>query len=264
MNVFRRELRAYRKSVLVWLAGVVLLLVASMAKFATLTAVGGDAKRLIDQFPPAIRSLFGMNGLDITTVEGYFGVLFLYVAVLVSIHAGLLGVDVIAKEEQEKTAEFLYVKPRSRVRILTAKLLAAITMIVIVNGVILTVSCALAAQYVPLNDVWRELILFNIAYFVLQLLFLAVGMAMAASALARRAGRLLAGIVLGAYFMYVAASIQPSLTGVGALSPFVSLDARSIITEGALNRWWVAGYCLFAVGCIGLAYHSYRQRDLHS
>ena len=70
MNVFWRELRTYRKSVLLWSAGIVLLLVASMAKFNTLTAGGMDVNQLLDQFPATVQAVFGMNGLDITTILG--------------------------------------------------------------------------------------------------------------------------------------------------------------------------------------------------
>jgi ABC-2 type transport system permease protein len=133
MNVFWRELRTYRKSVLLWSAGIVLLLVASMAKFNTLTAGGMDVNQLLDQFPATVQAVFGMNGLDITTIVGYFGVLYLYVAVMLAIQAGMMGADMIDKEEQDKTTEFLYVKPRSRARILTAKLCAALVVLVVLN-----------------------------------------------------------------------------------------------------------------------------------
>lgn len=43
----------------------------------------------------------------------------------------MLGSGIISKEERDKTAEFLLVKPVSRAHIMTAKLLAALTLLAV-------------------------------------------------------------------------------------------------------------------------------------
>ena len=263
MNVFWRELRTYRKSVLLWSAGIVLLLVASMAKFNTLTAGGMDVNQLLDQFPATVQAVFGMNGLDITTILGYFGVLYLYVAVMLAIQAGMMGADIIDKEEQDKTTEFLYVKPRSRARVLTAKLCAALVVLIILNVVTLVTSCLLAAQYVDLATVVPGLTLYNAAYAVLQLLFMAVGTALAASSLRPRlAGRLVAAAVGVMYFAYVLVTMQPALDWLGVASPLVQMNAPDIIANGTLNGLWVSVYGVVAILGVAICYYCYPRRDL--
>lgn len=263
MNVFNYELRSYRKNMVIWSVSIILLLVASMAKFSTLTSEGMDIKLLLDQFPATVQAVFGMNGLDMTTIVGYFGVLYLYVAVMLSIQAGLLGADVIDKEEQDKTTEFLYVKPRSRARILTAKLAAALVVIVVTNLVTFVASCLLAAQYVALDTVLRELVLYNVGYMVLQLLFMALGAVLAASSLRPKlAGRLVATGVFGAYLLHVVVTIEPALHAVGSISPLVQLQATAIIANGSLDWWWVGGYVITAAVCVALTYYYYARRDL--
>ena len=265
MNVFWRELRAYRKAVVIWSVSIVLLLAASMAKFNTLAADGMDITQLLDQFPATVQAVFGMNGLDITTIVGYFGVLYLYVAVMLAIQAGMMGADMIDKEEQEKTTEFLYVKPRSRARVLTAKLAAALIVVVILNAVTFVVSCLLAAQFVALDTVLRELMLYNVAYAVLQMLFMAIGVALAASSLRPKlAGRLVATAVGVTYLAYVVVTMQPALHWAGAVSPLVQLDAPSIIANASLDWAWVSVYGMVALVCIALTYYSYARRDLRT
>lgn len=263
MNVFWRELRTYRKSVLLWSAGIVLLLVASMAKFNTLTAGGMDVNQLLDQFPATVQAVFGMNGLDITTIVGYFGVLYLYVAVMLAIQAGMMGADIIDKEEQDKTTEFLYAKPRSRARILTAKLCAAMAVLVALNIVTFATSCILAAEYVDLATVLPELALYNMAYAVLQLLFMAVGAALAASSLRPKlAGRLVAAAVGVMYFAYVLVTMQPALGWMGIASPLVQMNAPDIIANGTLDWVWVSVYGVVAILGVAICYYCYPRRDL--
>ena len=263
MNVFWRELRAYRKVVVIWSVSIILLLAASMAKFNTLTAGGMDVNQLLDQFPATVQAVFGMNGLDITTIVGYFGILYLYVAVMLAIQAGMMGADIIDKEEQDKTTEFLYVKPRSRARILTAKLCVALVVLVVLNVVTFATSCILAAQYVDLATVLPELALYNMAYAVLQLLFMAVGAALAASSLRPKlAGKLVAMAVGVMYFAYVLVTMQPALDWLGVASPLVQMNAPDIIANGTLNGLWVSIYCIVAVASVAACYYRYPRRDL--
>lgn len=263
MNVFWRELRMYRKSVLLWSAGIVLLLVASMAKFNTLTAGGMDVNQLLDQFPATVQAVFGMKGLDITTIVGYFGILYLYVAVMLAIQAGMTGADIIDKEEQDKTTEFLYVKPRSRARILTAKLCAALVVLVVLNIVTFATSCILAAQYVDLTTVLPELALYNAAYALMQLLFMTVGAALAASSLRPKlAGKLVAMAVGVMYFAYVLVTMQPALDWMGVVSPLVQMNASDIVANGTLDGLWVCIYCVVAAVSIAACYYHYPRRDL--
>ena len=263
MNVFWRELRMYRKSVLLWSAGIVLLLVASMAKFNTLTAGGMDVNQLLDQFPATVQAVFGMKGLDITTIVGYFGILYLYVAVMLAIQAGMTGADIIDKEEQDKTTEFLYVKPRSRARILTAKLCAALVVLVVLNIVTFATSCILAAEYVDLTTVLPELALYNAAYALMQLLFMTVGAALAASSLRPKlAGKLVAMAVGVMYFAYVLVTMQPALDWMGVVSPLVQMNASDIVANGTLDGLWVCIYCVVAAVSITACYYCYPRRDL--
>ncbi|MFL6561849.1 MAG: ABC transporter permease subunit [Bacillus sp. (in: firmicutes)] len=72
-----------------------------------------------------------MKGFMIHPISGYYSLLYIYLLLMATIHATMLGASIIAKEERGKKAEFLFVKPVSRNGIITAKLLVAFTNIVI-------------------------------------------------------------------------------------------------------------------------------------
>jgi len=262
MNIFFRELKAYRKNVITWSLSIIAVLFASMAKYDVLSSDSTATVKFLEQFPATVQVIFGMNGLDPTTLSGYFGVLFLYTALMLAVHAGLLGADIIAKEEQERTTEFLYVKPRSRSLILTAKLIAALSIIIVINLITLSTSYALAAKYGASTTTTRDLVLFSIAHFILQLLFMTIGMAVAASRWWKSAAKAVALLIFTSYLLSVVASLQPALRTVCSISPFVHFEAASMITSGSLPREWAGVYGVLIITATIATYLMYRRRDL--
>ena len=83
------------------------------------------------QFPPELRAAFGLDALDMATVLGFYGFVFLFVQLCLAIQAGNYGFGLVSIEESELTADFLLSKPVSRAQILTSKLLAALTSLLV-------------------------------------------------------------------------------------------------------------------------------------
>ncbi|NCU37586.1 hypothetical protein EOL96_00780 [Candidatus Saccharibacteria bacterium] len=263
MNVFWRELQVRRKSTIIWSVSLVMLLAASMAKYSTLSSGTVDMQQIIEQFPAAIQALFGMQGLDITTVLGYYGVLVLYVSVMLSIHAGLMGADLLAREEIDKTAEFLYVKPMSRARVMWQKLAAGAVVLLVLNGVAFVGAIVAVAEYVDLQDVIVLLVLFQVAYALLQALWFTVGVCAAAYVQhAKYAASVVALGVVGSYVLYVVAKMQETSGLLHALSPFMYFDAVQVLNTESLRVGYVgAVVCTIAIG-LAAAMFWQRRRDV--
>jgi ABC-2 type transport system permease protein len=179
-NVFFRELKNYRKSTIWWSVGIIALMASSVQKFEGLYNSGSQAKQLFDSMPKEFSALFGLNGVDPTTPGGYFAVLALFAALLLGVHAVLLGSGIVAKEESDHTSDFLYVKPESRGAVLGGKLLAALLIIIFLNLVNLAVCLVGMNLAVPGTTVSQDIYLLTPGLFGIQLYFLAVGFAMAA------------------------------------------------------------------------------------
>jgi ABC-2 type transport system permease protein len=69
---------------------------------------------------------FSLQAFNLTTVTGFFGIMFTYLRALLSIAATMWGSDIISKEERDKTVEFALTLPVTRGRVVTAKALAAL------------------------------------------------------------------------------------------------------------------------------------------
>ena len=125
MNIFLRELKANLKSLLIWSAIIAVLIMMAVAKFS---AFAGDPEtlKMLDSMPQVLLDALSMRGFNLTTLSGFYGVMFIYFGLMGAIAAAMWGSDIISKEERDKTVEFSLVLPVSRSKVITAKALAAL------------------------------------------------------------------------------------------------------------------------------------------
>ena len=111
--------------------------------------MAGEMAQVSDMFSQmgAFSEAFGMDQLNFGEFMGYFGVECGNTLGLGgALFAALLGIAMLAKEEKDKTAEFLLSHPISRTQIVTQKLLAVLAELLILNiGVTAITLLAVAA-----------------------------------------------------------------------------------------------------------------------
>ena len=133
---------------------------------------------------------------------------------MATIHAVMIGATIIAKEERDKTSEFLFVKPVSRSKIITAKLLAAFTNIVIFNLVTFVSSIILLGKYSNGEDINGEIAILMAAMFILQVLFMVIGSALAAvKKKPKTAASVATGILLLMYMLSIIIDLNENIKG---------------------------------------------------
>ena len=86
MNIFVRELKANLRSLLIWGVIVILFVTIGASKFS---AYEGDPEMLamLNDMPPAMLAAFNMQAFNLTTVSGFFGLMFTYFALVLSVAA---------------------------------------------------------------------------------------------------------------------------------------------------------------------------------
>lgn len=174
MTVFLKELKSHRKSLIFWCIGVFLMVASGMSKYEAYSSSGQSMNKMLADMPKSLAAVLGFNDLDVSKASGYYGLLFLYLLLMATIHAAMLGATILAKEERDKTADFLFVKPISRNNILTAKLAAAFVNIVIFNLVTLISSIALMGKYSNGEDLNGDISITMAGMFILQVLFMVI------------------------------------------------------------------------------------------
>lgn len=263
MNIFIRELKANLRSLFIWGVIVVLFVVVAMAKFA---AYEGNPEMLamLESIPPAVMAAFSLQAFNLTTLSGFFGVMHTYFALILGIAAAMWGSDIISKEERDKTVEFSLTLPVTRSRLVTAKALAALVNCVGLLLITWGISLVTAAQYEPDSEFYRFLALCMLTIFIVQLVFLALGLFLGcAMRQYRRAGSVAISLLLGTYFLSIVPSLDPDLKFVRYFSPFKYFDAGVLLRESRVD----GAFVLLSLGIILLstvgAYVTYTRRDLY-
>ena len=263
MNIFFRELKANVKSLLIWSGIIGLLIMMSAAKYS---GFAGDPEmvKMLDSLPPAMMDALSMRGFNLTTIAGFYGIMFIYFGLMSAIAAAMWGSGAISKEERDKTVEFSLVLPVSRSRVVTAKALAALVNCIAFVLITWVISLIATRSYNPDQAFYDFLALEMQAMFVLELVFLAIGLLLGcAMKQYKLSGSTAVAIILATYFMSILSSLDKSMDFLKYFTPFKYFDARELFQNGAMN----GGYVLLSAGiivvCVAAAYWIYNKRDLY-
>lgn len=260
MTLIKHELRMGRISFIIWTASIGALLAICIFLFPEMKGQMEGVGNLFSSMG-SFTEAFGMDRLNFGTLTGFYAVECGNVLGLGgAFYAALCAVGILSKEEKDRTAEFLLTHPVSRARIVTEKLLAVFVQIVVMNLIIYVLSvCSIAAvgEEIP----WKELRLFHLAYFLLQLEL--AGICFGISAFMKKGS---AGIGLGIaammYFLNLVANITEAAAFLKYVTPFGYCEGADLVAEGHLDGGMAAlGLALGAAG-IAAAYLKYCRKDI--
>lgn len=264
MNIFIREMRAHRKSLIFWSLGIFLTIVSGMGKFSYYVESGQSITELISTIPKTLRAMMGFGDFDVTKASGFYGMLFLYLMMIVTIHASMLGANIIAKEERDKTTEFLMTKPVSRVRIVTEKLLAALVNVIVLNLVTLIFSITIVGNYSRGEDITHDILVLMAGMFIAQLMFLFIGTGIASiSKNPKSSASVATTVLLVTFILSVTVDMNSSLEGLKYLTPFKYFDAADLMYGGGLKPVFVALSVVIIAVMASITYVFYKKRDLN-
>lgn len=264
-NIYLHELRSRVRSVINWSLGVMLIALVYLSIFPAFASQSALINDMLENFPPEFLAAFGMNGVDLSTVLGYYSFVFLFTQLCLAIQASNYGFGLVSIEESERTADFLLSKPASRAQILNSKLLAALTSLVITNLVVWVSNLTCITLFRGGREYeLRVLLLLLVSLVVFQLFFFGVGLLI--SLLVKRV-RNVTPYALGLGFgMYVLSAFSGMLGDVKLelITPFKHFDARYIVQHGAYDTPLVLLNLVVTVVALALSYRLYLRRDIPS
>lgn len=263
MNVFLREMRANRKSLIFWSIGLLFMIWASMGKYSAMGTSNTSINDMMNSLPKVMKAVFGVGNFDLSKASGFYAMIILYLLIMAGIHAGMLGANIIAKEERDKTTEFLYVKPASRTSILTYKLAAALTNVIIFNIITLILSIGIVNMYAKGEAVNKAILLLMLGMFFVQLIFLSLGAFLAATGRNPKiAGSAVTGILLCMYLLSVCMDLTDKLDILKYVTPFRYFDTSKIVKGGGLELISVGLSLIITAILSFFTYKNYTSRDL--
>jgi ABC-2 type transport system permease protein len=263
VNIFFREFRANFKSLLIWSGIVIVFNLVGFTKFSAYYNNPGMLA-ILDSLPPAMLSAFSMSAFNLTTVSGFFGVMVIYFGLILSIAAAMWGSGVISKEERDKTVEFSLTLPVTRARLITAKLAAMVVDCIILLLVTWSITLVSAQQYHPDNEFYRFVAIGMLAFLILQMIFLALGIFLGCAVKKhKQAGSTAVWILLGTYFLSILIGLNKDLDFLKYLTPFKYFDPAQLLRESRLEMPFVLLSVAIIAACLAAAYASYAKRDLY-
>jgi ABC-2 type transport system permease protein len=236
-----------------------------MSVFSSLAIDAETMNEMMAEFPEEFLEAFGMNGVDFSTVLGFFGIIILLCQLCVAIQAANYGFGLVSVEERELTADFLLTKPVGRRKILTSKLLAALTGLAITNIVIWLSSFIFISIYRdgrPYETKTLLLLLFTITF--LQLFFLTVAILISLFKIKIRSVTPYSmGLVFGLYILSAFSGMIGD-DNLSKITPFKHFESNYIVTNGAYDLPLVfISVSLIIFSLVG-SYILYQRRDIHS
>ncbi len=262
MNIFRRELRANLKSLIIWCVIMALLILVGISKFSAYFN-NPELLKILDSMPAALIEAMNMRAFNLTTISGFYGIMGVYFALLGAIAAAMWGSDAISKEERDKTVEFSLVLPVTRSKVITAKVLAALVNCIVFVLVTWLVSYGVAQSYKPDQVFYNFLTLQMVAMFVIELVFLAIGLLLGcAMKQYKRSSSIAIAIILVAYFLSILSGLQKNLEFLKYFTPFKYFDASDLFRNGLSGTYLMLSAGIIFVCVVG-AYLTYNRRDLY-
>ncbi len=263
MNIFRQEFKMHLRSVITWSVALVALIFVYVSLLSSIAVDAELLNEMMANFPDELLTAFGMNGLDLSTVPGYFSFVFLFAQICLAIQAANYGFSLVSVEEREWTADFLLAKPVKRTQILTSKLLVALTGLTITNAVV-WISSFVCINLFKGDKTYeaRPVLLLLGSIVVFQLFFLTVGLVV--SLLVKRVRSVTPYSMALAFGMYVL-SVFGDMLGESVLekiTPFKHFEPTYIVQHEAYDLPLVLiSVAVIVVSLVG-SYVLYTRRDI--
>ena len=258
-----REIKANRKGLLIWMAGMLFMVAIGAAEYGTVVENSESIMPMMDALPRIVKVIFGMDILPIDTPLGYYVCMYLWYSMVAFAHAIVLGVTIISKEERDRTAEFLYTMPYSRKIIISGKIIAAAMNVLCMT--IFTFLCIILTLVSQMNgeSIIPLILTTMIGMFFAQMLCLALGLLFSSLFNYHRTAMSIAISFFALSFVLATViELVGNMEFLNFLTPFRYFFAPYVVTNGISSVYLLLSL-FFAGVFIFLTYKLYEKRDIH-
>jgi ABC-2 type transport system permease protein len=264
MNIFIHELKAYRKSAIIWSVSLVVIAVLMLSMFPAINKDAVGFKKLLQVYPPAVTRAMGISVDSVTSFLGFYSSLtLLYVILCGAIQAMNLGTSIISKEANGKTADFLLTKPVKREAIITAKVLAAIVSLIYTNIIYISGASIMAKVVNTTSFNYKIFFMLSLTVFFVQLMFMFLGIVV--SVIVPKIKSVLTvslSTVFGFFFLDMFSSVI-GVNNTRYIIPFRYYDSAYIIKNSAYEGKFIILEIMFIIVTLTVSYFLYSKKDIH-
>lgn len=259
MSIYVKELTAQIKSLLQWLFALLAIALASALLYRYLFQDNHDISTYLELIPATFHSVIGLSPDAVYfTASGYWSVLAVFGTYLLAFQAAFVGTRIIGRERDEQAQEFLYSLPISRNLIMLLKLLAGLTICLLINIVFywgLRTFFAEPAAFAYFGAYSR-------ANFCVQLVFFSLGAFLTLFCNQYFAARIMGLLTLVAIMIDRILGLLENAGGLWLLSPFQYFPALSYLDGSGLALSRIVLCLAIALLCLALILLIHDRRDL--
>ena len=235
--MLKRELKINFKSFSIWTSILIGLFLVVFLIYPSI--INSANMEMIDEmmkiFPEEMLKAFNM---DISTIDSAFGWLktegFVFVLLITGVYSGILGSNILLKEESDKTIEYLNSVPVIRKNIVLNKILCGlfyIILMIVIIGIFNFIGLSLSGEFdrksyilLSITPLFSSIVIFAICLFL--------------STFTHKTKKTLGislGIVFASYFLNIISEIGESTEFLKYISIFTLADIRNVIINESIN-----------------------------
>jgi ABC-2 type transport system permease protein len=266
-NLFVQELRRNAFSLLPWTVAITFLIVLTMSVYPTFLENQSKVLGMMNLVPKGALQFKGISNItDLLSVLGFYAANnVIYMMVLGSIFAVVLGSNILLKEEYGKTADFLLTRPVTRAEVFLTKGAVIVLYIFVLN--LVTAAAGFICLEIFKNAPFRvkAFLILSLYTLLLNLLFGMMGLFI--STLVKKPKSVTTvsiGLVLIMYFIYTLSRITESISKIGYLSPFKYVNMDVISQDYRMEWWRIAWFTGLSVALAVISYNMYKKKDIYT
>ncbi|MDY4544626.1 MAG: ABC transporter permease subunit [Bacilli bacterium] len=235
--MFKREMKTNLKSFAIWTSILIGLFLVVFLVYPSI--VNSENMKMMDEmmkiFPEEMLKAFNM---DISSIDSAFGWLktegFVFVLLITGIYSGIMGSNILLKEENDKTIEYLNSVPVTRKNIVFCKMLCGILYIILlvaVVGIFNFIGLSLSGYFdkklyilLSITPIFSSIVIFAVCLFLSTF-----------THKTKKTIGLSLGIVFASYFLNIISELGESTKFLKYVSIFTLADIRNVIVNISIN-----------------------------
>ena len=262
--MFKREMKINLKNFIIWTSILMGLFLVVFLLYPSI--ISSENMEMLDEmmqiFPEEVLKVFNM---DISSIDSAFGWLktegFVFVLLIIGIYSGILGSNILLKEENDKTIEYLNSLPVTRKSILLNKIacgLIYIVLMVLSIGLFNFIGLSLSGEFdkvayilLSITPIFSSIVIFAVCLFLSTF-----------THKTKKTVGISLGIVFASYFLNIISEMAESTKVLKYISVFTLADIRNVILNKSINLLIVVLSIVFTLIFLVLSFVHYNKKEL--
>ena len=262
--MFKREMKVNFKSFLIWL--IVLIVLFSIVFLVYPYIINSENIKMMDEmlklFPEEILKAFNM---DISSIDSAFGWLksegFVFVLLIIGCYSGIMGSNILLKEENDKTIEYLNSLPIKRNDIIKNKVLVGLVytiLMVVLIGIFNFIGLTLSGDFdklqyllLSITPIFPSIVIYFFCMFL--------------STFTHRTKKMFGlslGIILISYVLQMLSTMAKETEFLKYLSVFTLADIRNVILDISINPLMIVISLVISLILFSITLIRYNKKEL--